>query len=406
MQPNQTGMFFFVVVTALLLISMLGYRFLIGWSDFYRRRLFKYIFWILSLSATVLFFTARNIRRTGEYSELAVQSVVYGTSIWLVGLCVLVVMIPFLYTARRLLGRIRVKKDSVQNDDTSKRTPTISRRNFLGNAAICLPMTSWLVSGGGIIHGDYYISVQRHKLQYENLPARLEGYKIAQISDTHIGPFFSMDKLERVLRMVSAEKPDMLVITGDLIDDMDMLVPSMRKLQEFAVTLPQGVFYCLGNHEYIRNGVPAIRQQWQGRASMYLLENAAMKLFDGERQVYMLGVDYPWPRAKQKVHDTRAEMLQKATRGVPEDAFKIMLAHHPDFFDNCFEGGIELALAGHTHGGQIAVGGKSILPVTYKYMRGIYEQDGKIGYVNVGTGHWLPFRLGCPAEISVFTLQK
>jgi predicted MPP superfamily phosphohydrolase len=119
----------------------------------------------------------------------------------------------------------------------------------------------------------------------------------------------------------------------------------------------------------------------------------------------LIGVDYPWAKNAEEMRTVREKYLKLGLEKVPQGAFKILLSHHSDFIDDAFKARIPLTLTGHTHGGQVNVAGHSLLPVQYKYMRGVYRQGDFVGYVSTGTGNWLPFRLGCPAEISVFTLS-
>ena len=93
-------------------------------------------------------------------------------------------------------------------------------------------------------------------------------------------------------------------------------------------------------------------------------------------------------------------------KDVPANAVKVLLAHHPDFFDGAAEQGVELVLSGHTHGGQIGFLGVPIVPPVFKYMRGVYHIGSTMGYVHSGNGSWFPYRLGCPPEIAVFTIRK
>jgi len=90
----------------------------------------------------------------------------------------------------------------------------------------------------------------------------------------------------------------------------------------------------------------------------------------------------------------------------PSNAFTVMIAHHPDFLFDGFANKIPLTLAGHTHGGQVVIGGVPVSPLPYRYMRGLYQENQGYGYVSSGAGHWIPFRFGCPPEISIFTLRK
>ena len=117
-------------------------------------------------------------------------------------------------------------------------------------------------------------------------------------------------------------------------------------------------------------------------------------------------------------------MMEEALADVPLDAVKVLLAHHSDFIEQGIAHGIDLTLTGHTHGGQFAIGQTALLPVRYRYMRGFYGAGGALGsieggtvslptrvgdlsplgYVNAGAGSWFPLRVGCPPEITIFTL--
>ena len=193
----------------------------------------------------------------------------------------------------------------------------------------------------------------------------------------------------------------MLVITGDLIDELALLSPTMERLAAFQSQLPQGIFFCWGNHEYFRD-INSIRKALD-KSPIVVLENSNKAVGNG---LYLAGVDYPWSKDKGGQEVVRRQFFAQAIRGIPADAFTVLLTHHSSFLDDAFAAGIPLSLAGHTHGGQVNIFGKSLLPVQYKYMRGMFRQGDSYGYVSVGTGHWLPLRIGCPAEVSVFTLQR
>jgi predicted MPP superfamily phosphohydrolase len=201
--------------------------------------------------------------------------------------------------------------------------------------------------------------------------------------------------------MVKNENPGLLAITGDLVDDLDLLPPAMERLTAFQAELPHGIFYCWGNHEYFRD-IGRIRRALYA-SPITVLENKNQEVSNG---LYLAGVDYPWGKNKGEVEAKQRDYFTQAMRAMPKGAFPVLLTHHPDFFDNAFAARVPLTLAGHTHGGQVTIFGRSVLPVKYKYMRGMFQQDGSYGYVSVGTGHWMPIRIGCPAEISVFTLKS
>lgn len=403
MQPGSGAIPYFLVVFFLLqvLIVWLAYRILAQWQPFYAKRRVKYAYWGMSIAAGAVIYATRLVRPEG----ILYKVLVYIGYIWITGLVAMLLFLLLLKAGRAIARRL-ISEPTPADAEGAAEAPSsaITRRQFLQGAAIAAPAVPFALSAMAVIGGNNTIKSHSHNLAFPNLPTGLDGFKIAQISDTHIGPFFSMAKLDRVLAMVEAQKPDVMVITGDLIDDLELLVPTMERLSNFSKRLPHGIYYCWGNHEYFRN-INRIREGIKA-STVKLLENANKELIAGSRPLYFAGVDYPWARNGEDQKQKRKALLSKALTDIPPEAFTVLLSHHPDFFDESFAAKVPLTLAGHTHGGQVAVFGQTLLPVRYKYMRGLYEQNNAYGYVSVGTGHWLPFRLGTPAEVSFFSLAS
>ena len=135
-----------------------------------------------------------------------------------------------------------------------------------------------------------------------------------------------------------------------------------------------------------------------GALSMRVFRNSSLRLSGGSWPVYLAGVDYSFARSQAQ----RESYLDAALEGVPQEAFVVLLAHHPDFIGNAFKRNIPVTLSGHTHGGQINVADNSLVPVGTPYWKGMYRDGNNYGYVNNGTGHWFPVRMNCPREISIF----
>ncbi len=243
----------------------------------------------------------------------------------------------------------------------------------------------------------------------KKLPPELEGFTIAQISDVHIGPYFSLERLELVLNQIVDEKPDLLAITGDIFDNVRMNPDAIKLVDSFTDKFKYGIYYCHGNHEHYR-GISAIEAELR-RTDIHWLVNRSEKVVGN---LYILGVDYPKSspimssggrgEIDNNFFETKREFVTKALEGVPYDSVCVLLAHHPEFIDNGAEKNIPLTLTGHTHGGQIGIFGYALLPM-FKYTRGMVVNDDSYGYVNPGLGSWFPFRLGCPPEITYFTLR-
>ena len=248
-----------------------------------------------------------------------------------------------------------------------------------------------------------------YDIPIKNLPPELENFKIAQISDVHLGANYSLERLEKLLQKISDDKPDLLAITGDIFDCKSLNAQAIQLVDSFTDKFKFGIYYCHGNHEHhrgiseIESGLSKTKIHWLVNRS----ENVTSKL-------YILGVDYPKSSpimssggrgdADKIFEQQKRNFVEKALQGVPFDSVCILLAHHPEFIDDGFEKNIPLTLTGHTHGGQIGIFGMSLMPL-FKYTRGMVKNDNCFGYVHVGNGSWFPFRLGCPPEIAYFTLK-
>ncbi len=275
-----------------------------------------------------------------------------------------------------------------------------SRRRFLRSALWAVPAVT---AGGGVVRayeGARDVAVNHIDLWFDPLPAHLTNPKIAQITDVHIGPFIDLNDFDKIINTVLNEAPNRLVITGDLIDEVDWIQPLCTRLEETFPKIPDGIDYILGNHEYFKN-LNLILEAF-GNISMRVHRNSSMRLSGGPWPVYLAGVDYAFERSKEQ----REAYLKDALSAVPQEAFVILLAHHPDFIENAFEHDIPVTLSGHTHGGQIVVSDTSLVPVGTPYWKGMYRHTWKYGYVSNGTGHWFPVRYNCPREITIFTFKE
>ncbi len=272
----------------------------------------------------------------------------------------------------------------------------LKRRDFLKRSFL-LPITAVLFYSG--FYESEKIIVRRYRLLTTN--EDVERLCIAQLSDVHLGRFFSLAKFRATLEQIAALQPELLAVTGDIFDCDEINDEAIAILAQYCERFPQGIYYCWGNHEYRH------RQKHLAR----LLENTKINVLTNRHvavktkaaNFYLAGVDYPLS------HEHRQEQCrlyaQKAFSGLPQGAFKILLAHHSDFLDEGFLHGAFLTLTGHTHGGQFCFLGKPIFPF-FKYMKGIFQNNNCYGYVNVGAGSWFPYRFDCPPEISLFEIRN
>ena len=246
-------------------------------------------------------------------------------------------------------------------------------------------------NGPQIIYQDIYL---------DKLPLEFDKYKVAQISDLHVGPTIKRPYVEGVLDKISQLNPDMVVVTGDLIDgSVNYLKKDMEPLVDMIA--PDGTFFVTGNHEYY-SGVDQWLDETNNLGFTNLL-NSHQIIKKENSGIAIAGVtDY---RAHQ-IKSTHKTDPNKSLSGLSESTLKIVLAHQPASIFKVHEAGADLQLSGHTHGGQF-------WPFTYPtkwanpYLEGLHNHHGTQIYVNRGTGYWgPPLRIGVPAEITLFQLRK
>ena len=279
------------------------------------------------------------------------------------------------------------------------RVPVDPKRRRLLRGAMLYPAAAASVGlYGGLYEREH--TVEREYVIPIAGGSSLQGFRAAQLSDVHLGLFYSLDRLRGLLQKAAAGKPDALLLTGDIFDDDSQNEQAVRLVDSFSAAFPKGIWYCYGNHEHMRN-LKKIKAAL-ATSKIHVLVNEAVKVLDGEMPLYFAGADYPMDRphfAEQK-----RIYAQRTFADVPQGAAVILLAHHPEFIDDGAEYGAQLTLTGHTHGAQIGLFGRPLLPV-FKYTRGMFRQGECYGYVHSGNGSWFPYRLGCPPEIAYFTLK-
>lgn len=280
-----------------------------------------------------------------------------------------------------------------------------ARRAFLHAAVGAAPVLSLAGSGAGLATALPGPRVNAFELVVPGLPPALDGLRVLQITDAHVGTFTSLDHLEAGLERAAAHSPDLVLVTGDLCDHMPALPDALRLIA--AVRPRLGAFAAPGNHEYHRgiDDVMAVH----GRSDVPLLRSEGLLLRgpglgDG---LWLAFADDPANRALGPDHRL-ARSVDRAMEGRPEAAPAIVLSHRPYGFVRASHHGAALTLSGHTHGLQMALGGRSVGEAIFPehYLLGVYERGPSRLYTSAGAGHWFPFRLGCPAELPVITLRS
>lgn len=235
-------------------------------------------------------------------------------------------------------------------------------------------------------------------LTFPALPPALDGFRILQISDIHID---GVDGLTEVLvPMLSPLRPDLCVLTGDyrfeIEGDCMEVYRRMRPIVA-SVRARHGIYGILGNHDVAEMAF-ALEEM-----GVVMLQNDAREICEGKSSFWLIGVDDPF--------DFRCDDLPAALSSVPEDAFRLLLAHSPDIYDEAAELGIHLYLSGHTHAGQIrfpivgALRHNSDAPKAYT--AGLWKHKEMHGYTTAGIGcSMLPIRYNCPPEVAMIELRR
>jgi len=250
--------------------------------------------------------------------------------------------------------------------------------------------------------------VRQEDIRIAGLPAGLDGFRIANLGDVHIGRFIDVKELNRGIQAIIEQKVDLLVVTGDLVDDVSQLESSMRILEQS--NTPNKIVAILGNHEEMGDLPKILSIYDEHKSRITLLVNKSIAISHNDATLHIVGVDYPMnprgghmlPRPEQNAAMTA--QADAAFAGLAKDDTILALSHHPAFFDFAAAHGAQLTLASHTHGAQIRVFGRPLIDA-YPYLQGLYRRGDSYLDVSAGFGHWLPIRFGVPREIVIVTIR-
>jgi predicted MPP superfamily phosphohydrolase len=298
-----------------------------------------------------------------------------------------------------------------------------ARRTFFRYAAYLAGSLPLLATTYGFTAGRLRYRIATVEVPIADLPASLDGLRIVQLSDIHIGDFMPRAEVRRAVDMANALHADLAVLTGDLISDIhDPLEDCIAELSQLRV--PLGIWGCNGNHERYAEAEERSQALFQ-RYGMRLLRQQSAEVSWRGGTFNLIGVDYQRERLRS---GARPYMLHGIESLVRKDIPNILLSHNPNTFYRAAELGIELSLAGHTHGGQVRleivdrqwsparlitnfVAGLYRLPLRHEvHPAGTditpLRPKSAFLYVNSGLGTLgLPVRLGVPPEITLLTLR-
>lgn len=410
----------FLVITALvLLIDWYFYQAIatvLKGATAYKKTLGFYIYWGFTVFSCLVFITPV-VFKIDEWPK--------HVKVYLIAIVIMVVLSKiigslFLLTDDIIrLFRFIFSKFTTNTSDTAIEGTTITRLKFLNQIALgmaAIPFAGFL---WGMVRGAFNYKVHNVKVVLPNLPASFNGFKIIQISDIHSGSFVSEKPLEEAVKIINAQKADVVFFTGDLVNNIasetDHLIDTLSKIQA-----SMGVYSTLGNHDY-GDYVPWDSKEAKeenlntlknvhAQLGWRLLMNEHIPLKKGDDEIAVIGIEN-WGG---NLNFPKYGDMKKAHADTARFPVKLLLSHDPshwnmqvkqDFKD------VDITFSGHTHGFQfgIEIPGFKWSPSQYVYKQwaGLYQHQNQYLYVNRGLGFLgYPGRVGIMPEITVMELYN
>jgi predicted MPP superfamily phosphohydrolase len=250
---------------------------------------------------------------------------------------------------------------------------------------------------GVLVRRRWYRVVER-EVSVPGLDGRLDGFRIAHLSDLHIGTHTPRAWGMRWARSANRRNPDIAVVTGDMVTSGVDFHPDVADVIG-ELRAPGGVFASMGNHDYFGEGEPLV--SLLHARGVRLLRNEGVVLEHRGAKLWVAAIDDTW---------TRRDDLASAMRDGPAGATSLLLAHDPHRFDAAADAGAHLVLSGHTHGGQVAMPflyrTLNLARLTHRYTVGFYRRGASVLYVHPGLGTTgPPMRLGVAPEVTILVLR-
>lgn len=264
----------------------------------------------------------------------------------------------------------------------------------------------------GFIEGWKRLELKHITFTSPDLPPYFDGYRLVQITDFHLGSFPpGNDFVQKVVDATNNEEPDMILFTGDLVNNQaNEVEPYLETLGQLHAS--DGIYSIWGNHDYCEYGnnhsIGALKRNrrmlygYQERLGWHQLMNEHHVVSHGMASIAVIGVENPG-----QPPFTNRSNLKKAMKGLDPGIFKILLSHDPHHWRREVVGKkIQLTLAGHTHAGQLKIGKWTPARMAFKEWGGAYRIGEQMLYVSSGIGGSFPFRLGAWPELTVITLKR
>lgn len=278
--------------------------------------------------------------------------------------------------------------------------PDPTRRHFFAATAYIAGAAPFVAAGYGFVANRLKFTVEELDVPIAGLPAALDGLRLVQLTDIHIGPYLDRRELARAVGLANELNADVGFVTGDFVNSLgDPLEDSIEELARIKANY--GIYGCNGNHEIYADVVEETKPLF-ARRGVHILRRQNIVLPIRGAELNLIGVDY---------QRQGFPMLVNVEPLVRPGMMNILLCHNPNGFRRAQELGIDLTIAGHTHGGQVQVEilhsrlnpGRFLTPWT----AGLYREGKSHVYVSRGIGTvFTPVRLGAPPEVTLLRLRR
>jgi predicted MPP superfamily phosphohydrolase len=277
-----------------------------------------------------------------------------------------------------------------------------NRRDFLGAVAGMTPAGLALGVTGRSLGLLEDFRVRRLEVCLPGLPAGLEGFRIAHVSDLHVGRFTRGRVLERIVEVTNGLEADLVAFTGDLVNySLEDLPAGLELLGALRAKL--GVVAVEGNHDLLVDG-NRFRRETSRVVPLLVDETLPLRERGVDLAVLGLGWGSDVRRLLERALPGGGVSSEGSGTFLANPTFPILLAHHPHVFDGAE--GVALTLSGHTHGGQLMVTDRmGIGPMMFRYWSGLYRRRERALVVSNGVGNWFPVRTRAPAEVVEVVLR-
>ncbi|MFQ5453846.1 MAG: metallophosphoesterase, partial [Candidatus Zixiibacteriota bacterium] len=285
----------------------------------------------------------------------------------------------FQWLIDRLLSHNIKKHHSVSFDQ--------NRRLFLKTTAAAIPIITLATGTAGVVKAMSGVNVFKKTIYFDNLPSDLDGLKILHLSDMHLSHYLVLEDLVDVLAQAEHFSPDLTLITGDIADDLRLLPNALKLIEQ--LNHPYGTYASLGNHEYFR-GIAEVHRYFD-KSTIPLLVNDFVRVKINNTPLFIGGLDDPRLMGAKDYKFFRKAVNTTLTNKNHDD-FVVLMSHRPDALDYASEKEVALTLAGHTHGGQVGFGNRSLFESMWpnRYLWGHYQKKQSHLYTSSGVGHWFP----------------